>query len=233
MFFSGLPDSRLSAVNAMRPVFRSDRLLSHLKKPSPARFLILLFLLYYIPVILLVSGAVPFSFRWMVLAVVFLISLLLSRLKGYRAEELGIRVSNLKQSLLANTLFIICIVALFLLLDDTDVLTIKAEPPKTFFFFFYVLISSPLQEFLFRSFLFAEMNRSGITRASAQVVVSAASFAFLHIIYLDAFTTLATFAAGLVFAGIYRKYPNLAGVSLSHAVIGTLAILAGIARKMS
>jgi len=217
----------------MRPVFRFKTLLSRLKKPSPATFLILLFLLYYLPVILLVSGAVPFSFRWMVLAGIFLVSLMLSRLKGYRAEELGIRLSNLKQSLLANALFIIPVMALFLLVDDTAALVMKAEPPKIFFFFFYVLIASPLQEFLFRSFLFAEMNHSGITRASAQIVVSAASFAFLHIIYLDAFTTLATFAAGLVFAGIYRKYPNLAGVSLSHAVIGTLAILAGIARKMS
>lgn len=217
----------------MQPFFRMETLLSPLKKPSPAAFLIQLFLLYYLPVVLLVSGMLPFSFRWMILAGIFILSLLLSRLKGYRAEELGIRISNLKQSLLANALFIIPVMAIFLLLDDTEALAMKAEPPKTIFFFFYVLVSSPLQEFLFRSFLFAEMNRSGITRASAQVVVSAASFAFLHIIYLDAFTTLATFAAGLVFAGIYRKYPNLAGVSLSHAVIGTLAILAGIARKIS
>jgi len=41
-----------------------------------------------------------------------------------------------------------------------------------------------------------------------------------------------TFLIGLLWAGIYYRIPNLAGVSLFHGVVGMLAVLAGIARKM-
>ncbi|MBN1279011.1 MAG: CPBP family intramembrane metalloprotease [Chlorobium sp.] len=201
--------------------------------PSALSFSILLFLLFYLPVILLVSGIVPFYFRWFFLAGIFAITMLISLHNGHHADELGLRMVYLKQSLGANTLFILFVAVFFLIFGESGLLTTDTDPPRALFFVFYILVSSPLQEFLFRSFLFAEMNRSGITRPSVQILVSACSFAFIHIIYFDTTTILATFAAGIVLAGIYRKYPNLAGVSLAHAIAGTMAILSGIARSSS
>jgi membrane protease YdiL (CAAX protease family) len=63
-------------------------------------------------------------------------------------------------------------------------------------------------------------------------MISAVLFAFLHAVYLDPLTGLLSFAAGIMWSIIYQRIPNLAGVSLSHAIIGIMAIMAGIARKI-
>lgn len=198
--------------------------------PSVVTFSVLIFLLFFLPVILLVSGLVPLSLRWVCLAGVFCISMFIALRHGYSARELGIQMAYLKQSLEANAFFVLLSAALFFFLSGYGLIETDADHPRALFFVFYILISSPLQEFLFRSFLFAEMNRAGIKQPSVQIFVSAAVFSFIHIIYFDVTTALATFAAGIVLAAIYRKYPNLAGVSLAHAAIGTMAIIAGIAR---
>ncbi|WP_242452743.1 hypothetical protein [Prosthecochloris ethylica] len=43
---------------------------------------------------------------------------------------------------------------------------------------------------------------------------------------------LVTFLGGLVWGVVYYRVPNLAGVSLSHALFGLLALLGGLARKL-
>lgn len=203
---------------------------SSYRYPSTVTFSIRIFLLFFLPVILLASGIVPLYLRWAFLAAVFSVSLILALRHGYSARELGMEMSYMKQSFGANAFFILLTAGVLFLLTESGLIVTDADPPSILFFVFYILLSSPLQEFLFRSFLFAEMNRAGITRPAVQILLSASSFSFIHIIYFDATTTLATFAAGIALAAIYRTYPNLAGVSLAHGIVGTMAIIAGIAR---
>jgi len=214
----------------MHRFIRLKKRISSYRCPSAVTFSVLVFLLFCLPVIFLAAGIVPLNLRWIFLIGVFSVSMIIVRRNGYRARELGVQMAYLKQSLEANTFFVLLSTVLYFFLSGSGLIETDTDPPNTLFFVFYILISSPLQEFLFRSFLFAEMNRSGITQPPVQIVISASVFSFIHIIYFDTTTTLATFAAGIVLAAIYRKYPNLAGVSLAHAAIGTMAILAGIAR---
>jgi uncharacterized protein len=96
------------------------------------------------------------------------------------------------------------------------------------FFPLYATLFSPAQEFACRAVLFAELARRGIASATAQVLITAATYAFIHVIYRDALVLAATFAIGIAWGVIYRRWPNLAGVSLSHAGLGAGAILVGL-----
>jgi membrane protease YdiL (CAAX protease family) len=90
------------------------------------------------------------------------------------------------------------------------------------------LASCPAQEFACRGFLFAEMTRRGITGAGAQIAVSAVSYAFLHVVYQDWLAFLAPLFIGLAWGAIYRRWPNLWGVVVSHAILGLISIMIGL-----
>lgn len=98
----------------------------------------------------------------------------------------------------------------------------------SWFFVFYVFISSPAQEFIYRSVVFALMNRAGIVGAVPQVLISAITFSFLHCIYRDCATMVVTLFIGIVWGVLYRRHPNIAGVTLSHAVLGIVSFATGI-----
>jgi uncharacterized protein len=93
---------------------------------------------------------------------------------------------------------------------------------------FYVFVSSPAQEFLYRSIVFAEIGASPIRNTALIVVVSALNFSFLHLLYHDVLTLFVTFIMGSIWGIIYVKYPNFWGVSLSHAVVGAVSIFVGL-----
>ncbi len=203
-----------------------------MRKLSLLRFPLVLLLLFVLPVLLIVTGVVPFSLRFPVLVLIFLFVLAYSAARGFSLAELGIRKDNLAVSLGINGVLSLFFLALFALLFYVRLIPGPFFPAWGVFILFYFLFASPVQEFLFRGFLFAEMRAAGIRRAWVLIVVSALSFSFVHSIYGDRLTLAVTFAVGILWAGIYYRIPNLAGVSLSHAIVGFLAILAGIARKL-
>ena len=196
------------------------------------RFPAVLLLLFVLPVSLIVAGIVPFSFRFPVLVLMFLFVIAYSAFRGFSFADLGIRSDNLAASLGVNAALSALFSGVLLLLFYFRLIPGPYFPVWSVFIPFYFLFASPVQEFLFRSFLFAEMRASGIRRGWVMIAVSALSFSFVHVIYGDWRTLLATFSIGIIWAGVYFRFPNLAGVSLSHAIIGMFAILAGIARKM-
>ncbi len=169
------------------------------------RVLPVLFLLFFLPATLIAAGIFSFELRLPLLFLSFCLTVLYSFYRGFTLGELGIRSDNLGISLRVNL-----------------VLTLP----------FYLIVSSPLQEFLFRGFLFAEMRASGIRSAWVLVLLSAFTFSFVHIIYGDWKTLFLTFGIGILWGGIYYRLPNLAGVSIFHGVVGLLAVLAGVARNM-
>lgn len=203
-----------------------------MEKFSFLRFLPVLLLLFFLPASLIASGFVPFTFRLPLLLLSFCVTVVYSVYRGFTLGELGIRVDNLGLSLRVNIVLTLLFSALFALLFYLKLIPGPFYPAMTVFFPFYLLLSSPMQEFLFRSFLFAEMRAAGVRNGWALVLFSALSFSFIHIIYGDWLTLGLTFCIGLLWALIYYYIPNLVGVSVFHGVVGIFGVLAGVARNL-
>jgi uncharacterized protein len=157
--------------------------------------------------------------------IVFLLFLYI-RICKFTPRELGICKETLKGSLfwsgLVSSGFGVLIYLVYVGQWFRQAHLISTAP---FFLFFYVLIASPAQEFVYRSLLFAEMKRRGLHHPWLQIIFSSFSFAFLHIFHYDYLTFCVTFIVGLAWSILYQKIPNLLGVTISHAVLGILAIL--------
>lgn len=203
-----------------------------MERRSILRFLPVSFLLFFLPAALIAAGFIPFTFRLPLLLLSFCLTVLYSVYRGFTLGELGIRADNLGKSLMVNIVLTLLFSALLGLLFYFELIPGPFYPALTVFFPFYLLLSSPMQEFLFRGFVFAEMRAAGVRSAWMLVLFSAFSFSFIHIIYGDWLTLALTFGIGLLWAGIYYWIPNLAGVSLFHGVVGLLAVMAGVARSM-
>ncbi len=192
------------------------------------RFVALLALVYYLPVTLIWFDILPFSIRYYLLVTMTLGVVLYERARGRSLEELGFRRDTLRGSLLCNLVLSIVLACALFGLDAAGVIRHKEVEHWQGFYVFYVLVSSPFQEFLFRSVLFCEGRRAGISSAFGLVALSAVTYCFLHIIWRDTITLGITLLMGFVWGAIYTKYPNFWGVALSHAVLGLLSILVGL-----
>ena len=192
------------------------------------RLVLLLGLVYYLPPILLWVGVIPFGLRFYVLVAMAIIMAAYAYLSELSLLELGFRKDTLARSLFWNSLLSIVFVALMIFAYQAGWIRKPTIPTWNMFFVFYVFVSSPSQEFLFRSTMFAELNRSGVQTALWQVLISAITYSFMHVFYKDAITLGVTLFMGVVWGIIYRRYPNFWGVAFSHAVLGVVSILVGI-----
>jgi membrane protease YdiL (CAAX protease family) len=93
---------------------------------------------------------------------------------------------------------------------------------------YYFFIVSTSQEFIFRGLLFAEMKRIGIRSMWVQVLISGVLFALVHIHYRDGLTVMMTLGMGLIWGWLYTRYPNWLVISLSHGILGCVALLTHI-----
>lgn len=95
------------------------------------------------------------------------------------------------------------------------------------FFWTYTLLA-PLQEFLMRGVLQSSVERilSGRHRTAWAVVTTAVLFGACHTTYSVPFA-LITVGAGLVWGWLYTRHRNLAGITLSHIIVGQAFILTG------
>jgi len=60
------------------------------------------------------------------------------------------------------------------------------------------------------------------------IILNAALFALMHVIYLNAmFVIPVTFIAGLGFAWMYYKYKNLVLISISHTILNFVGMIMG------
>lgn len=193
-----------------------------------AAFAVFLCTFFYLPVFLLWTGIIPFRFRFTVTfcAVIGMISYTLVRKLDWTG--LGFRRDTLKRSLLWNcgTTFLFLVILFFL---QSSGLIVKGTTPFwPVFYIVYILVLSPVQEFFFRSILFAELKLIRPRSPWFIIMLSSLSFCFLHIIYRCPFTMFATLFMGIVWGIIYYRYPNFWGVTFSHAVLGAAAIAVGL-----
>ncbi len=195
---------------------------------SPLGFAGFLLLVYVVPPLLIFFDVVPFRFRFPVLLITSVMVLAYVLWKGNGLAALGLRRDTLKRSLQLNlsitALALVAIAAVYFL----GLMRAPSIPAWRWFFVFYVLLSCPAQEFLFRSALFAEMDRAGITHRIWQVAISSAAYCLLHVIYRDAITLGVTLCMGIAWGLSYRAARNLWGVTVSHCVLGTVSIFVGL-----
>ncbi len=199
-----------------------------LSRKGVAKFAFLILFVYILPVVLLLVGIVPFSQRFTVLLVMAVFVLVLERARGRDWRELGFRTDNLRQSLVVNVAVIVVLGACILTAMVLGGVKSPATTSSAAFYVFYVLISSPSQEFLFRSVVFTEMNHIGIKSGWWQIPLSTVIYVFPHLIYKNWSTIIVVAFIGTLWAFIYRRYPNWVGVALSHAALGALSIVAGL-----
>jgi len=197
---------------------------SRVMKPPRTRAHLTVLLLLVLPVLLMLFGFLPFRLRFAVLVALAAIAATLAIFRGYTRASLGLRFAGTPAMALWTTLPAIVLAAAVAvnLLEDRHELSLAVP-----FYLFFVFISAPAQEFLYRSFLFVELESAEYSTFTI-MLVSAALYSFMHVIYYDTLTILITFVAGLLWSWLFMTYRSFPLVATSHAAAGALAIALGI-----
>lgn len=178
---------------------------------------------YITPVVLLRLSVIPYRWRFCVLIAMAAVAVIFATAR-YSAHGLGLRRPGLLQILGWAVIPSALLIAGVFWADLPHRLLATQRLP---FYLFFVLLSAPAQEFLYRSFLFAELAAARIPPVG-MVVVSACLYSFMHTIARDGMTTLLTFVVGLIWATIFLRTNNFFIVALSHAGLGVAAITLGV-----
>jgi len=188
---------------------------------------LLLVLGYYLPVILIWLDILTFRPRYVILEFMTVVFILYAWRKKKSLKDLGIRTDTLKSSLLWNGIISIVITIIILFFYFSGKIRPQTEKIVIGFYIFYVLLSSPSQEFIYRGLLFNELNNLS-SKTFFQIIFSAFTYSFLHIIFNDLITIFVTLFMGIVWGIIYYFRPNLIGVSMSHAILGLVSLIVGL-----
>lgn len=192
------------------------------------RFCVVMLCAFYAPVVLIWSGIIPFRFRFLASIVLLAVFIIYSHIRKHDFRDLGFRADNLKDSLLWNLGF--CAIGSMGLFLTYKAGYIRSENDHLlpYIYLVYILFLGPVQEIVFRGILFAELKRIRINDYRWIILISAISFCFLHLIYRHPPMLVITFVSGLAWGLIYARWPNIWGVSLSHSLLGALAIFLGV-----
>ncbi len=183
--------------------------------------------LFIVPVLLLYFKKINFKYRIHILSLICILVLGIMFFEKWSLFDLGIRVDNIKDSLLPYIYFIV--IGSFSLILISKVL--KNVPEKHFYkqkhFLFGFVLLSVLQEFLFRSFLIAKLETI-FNSMILIILVNTILFTFMHIIYFNKKSVLILlFLSGMIFAYLYLNYPNLILISIVHSILNYIAVLFG------
>jgi len=192
------------------------------------RFTALMLFAFYVPVLIIWSGIIPFKYRFHASFILLAIFLLYSFLRQHGFRELGFRTDNLKMSLLWNLVFSAAGAIGLYATYKAGFLRSNNDQLIPYVYAVYILFLGPVQEVVFRGILFAELKKIRINDYRWAILISTISFCFLHIIYGHPPMLIITFVSGLAWGIIFTKWPNIWGVSLSHSILGALAIFLGV-----
>jgi len=92
---------------------------------------------------------------------------------------------------------------------------------------FYGFVSVLPQEVVFRGYAAWRLDKAGFRNLPA-LIVSAALFGWVHIVFGSWLSVGLSFVAGLFFYRTYRKYKSLAAVWLEHSLIGISVFALGL-----
>lgn len=182
--------------------------------------------LYVLPVILILVGIIPFGYRFITLGIVGLLIILSAILKKVSFSEVGFNQHNLIPAL-KNILpiTVICTVLSILYYHFYGARIDNSGIP-IYFYVFYMLVSAPLQEFLYRSYIFYILSEAKLSRYF--LIISPVLYALAHVIYNDIPTVILSLIIGIYWAYHYTRFKNLYSIAFSHIVLGIVAIATGI-----
>ena len=184
-------------------------------------------LFYLIPILMLSFGYIPFEARHIVLFVMGLVLMAYAISKGIKAKELGFRRDNLKVALLKNLLYSMILVLLMYIFWQVGFLESVHYEGTFLFLVFYILVSVPIQEFIFRSLMIYEI-KIFTDNKYALIGISSVMFSLMHVMYHSWQILVITLIAGIIWGITYLKWPNFWGVVLSHIIVGVAAVFVGI-----
>ncbi len=182
---------------------------------------------YILPILLIYLGLVPFSWRFYLLVLAAVAIFAIAQLYRLSALELGFTKQHLRTSLKAIALPTLASALLMLIYYFIQGPRIDNSAYQWTFYLFFVSVSSPVQEFLYRGFLFSIFSRAKLD-IWLQIILSTLLYSFVHLIYQDVFTLLFTFIIGMLWGCHYVKYRNLYSIIISHSLLGVIAILVGL-----
>ncbi len=194
---------------------------------SPFRLLIF-FLCYIIPPTLIGLRIIPYEYRYETMLVLILGIVVYTIKEKFTLQALGMRWDNFKPAFfwnmaIAMTTVLMVATALF------SGYVRNLEPPESpWFYVMYLFLSGPVQEYIYRSAVFAEMDKHDYLVPWQKIMLATLNFAWLHIIYLDTITLMATVFIGLIWSTLYFKYRNYWAISIGHAIVGFCVIWMGL-----
>jgi membrane protease YdiL (CAAX protease family) len=198
------------------------------RKKELREFIAFLGFFYILPIFLLYRGYLPFySFR-IILFVVGIILIAYSIDKKIPKEKLGFRKDNLLLSLAYSGIISAVGLVILALLWGNGIISTNIPEISIWSYAFYVLISVPLQEFIFRSLMFYELDLFLPGNKLFAIVVSAIVYASAHLMFRDLRVFGVTLLIGLIWGWLYAKLPNFWGVAISHMILGAAAVAIGI-----
>ena len=218
----------ISALGKVQPFSETSEVGRDLNQIGAFKLLFLLVFTLYTPSALIWSEIIPFAYRFYALFSVLAGFSLYGLRRRYSLFELGFRTDNLRGSLTWNLLF--CVIGAVGLYATAKAGILRPNNPTYIpaTYLFYIFFLAPVQEVIFRGILFAEMKRIGLADPRWMILLSTLSFCFLHIIYNHPPLLIITFISGLGWGMIFAKRPNIWGISLSHSLLGALAMYLGV-----
>ena len=182
--------------------------------------------LYLIPILLLYYKVVSSNFRIILLLLVAFLTYGITRYEKWTAVDFGIQ-SDWKKYFWHYLIFTIAGVIFLLVMEEFEIGKPFLNWWKNAKFLLLFIPLSVLQELVFRGVLMNMFKR--VFRSQAFIIILNASiFSLMHIIYLNStFVLPVTFVAGIGFAWIYYKYPNLILISISHTILNFTGMILG------
>lgn len=182
--------------------------------------------LYVTPVLLLYYGIVPGNFRiYLLFGVAILLYGVVKRAKWTYAD-MGID-RDWHKSFIPYAIFTLASIGFLIWLSKITTHSPMLDWWENKKFLLLFIPISVLQEVIFRGILMNMLKRA-FSNPIFIIVLNAAVFALIHVIYLNAtFVLPLTFIAGIGFAWIYYNYPNLIMISVAHTILNFTAMILG------
>lgn len=182
--------------------------------------------LFLIPIMLLYYKVIPNNGRILALLIVAILIYGIARFEKWNREDFGVR-NNWREYFLPYLIFTIVGVVLLFLLQELEIGKPMLNWWTNLKFLLLFIPLSVIQEIVFRGVLM-NMLRRVFNNKWFIIILNASVFSLMHIIYLNALFTLSlTFVAGIGFAWIYYKYPNIVLISIAHTILNFIGMVLG------
>lgn len=182
--------------------------------------------IFVVPIVLIYTGILPVDFRVLLLFFVTLLTIGIMRHEKMTHEESGFTNPWWKYW---QWYLIVLIVGFVFTLYLSNFIPERNIIPiwrNTRLLTLFIPISI-LQEVLYRSFLMHKL-RSLFSNMWTVILTNTFLFTLLHVIYPHKQIMLPfAFSAGIVFAYIYYKKPNIVLISILHAILNFTAVYLG------